>query len=86
MFVAHHQTPKNLQPTIGSLDCPPPTEATQLATVLQRWTTAVLAVGADQIDAAVRQPLPERVITLFGERFNGMYNLPAFVTATTARG
>lgn len=61
IFVADGHPSKVLQPTVGAFDFPSAAEAAQLATVLQRWTAAILAVRADQIDAPACQALPKWV-------------------------
>src|SRR5713226_9519952 len=59
--IAHHQTPEVSQPTDGAFHDPTPPVSPQRATILRRRTNAILLVRADQFDAALPQPLSQRI-------------------------
>src|SRR6202049_355515 len=60
-IMAHHQTPVIAQPADSAFDDPAASIAPQRATILCRRTNAILLVRADQFDAALPQPLSQRI-------------------------
>src|SRR5258708_18883377 len=61
MFMTNEQAAELTEPGVGTLDDPTPLVAAQLATVFIASVPAVLSVGDDQFDAALLQPLAQRV-------------------------
>src|SRR6266581_7680525 len=59
--VAHDQTPVIPQPADGTFHDPTPPVSPQRATILRRRTNAILLVRTDQLDAALPQPLAQRI-------------------------
>ena len=61
VFVACDESPEVLQPTDRAFDLPATTIAGKLAPVLKGRARAIVAMRADQFDAALSQPLPQMV-------------------------
>jgi hypothetical protein len=59
--VADHESAEVAQPREGAFDGPAPPVAAQRPAVLGRWLAPILAMRGDQLDAAPRQLLPQRV-------------------------
>src|ERR687892_420834 len=58
---AHDQTAKIAEPGKRAFNFPATLVAPQLATILQRGFHSIAAVGADQLNAPLRQSLPQRI-------------------------
>ena len=60
-LVTRHKSAKVLQPTDRAFDSPPPPVTTQLAAVLSGRPYTPPTMGTDQLDAALGQPLSQRI-------------------------
>ena len=70
--VADHESAEVAQPREGAFDGPASPVAAQRSAVLGRWLAPILAMRGDQLDAARRQLLPQRVaiVTAVGDEAN----------------
>src|SRR5258708_33273620 len=61
MLMTHQQSSELAQPGVGSFDDPTPLVASQFAPIFVAPLPIVLPVRCDQLDAALLQPLAQRV-------------------------
>lgn len=78
--MAYQQAAELAEPCVGSFDDPAPFVAAQLASIFMLSVLAVLAVGHDEVDAALLQPFAQgvRVVGAVGDHAFRLLSRPAF--------